>query len=133
MDNPFEYEQEELENCIEIVSEQIEDVDQDKLELQTVFYTAAKYLREQENFVDVIDWITFFEREFDCAGICKTSLFAWTRSIEEGRPHQYCLLGISEGLKPHLTGLAFCCFALGVLLHLIFICQYCLWAKYKTD
>ena len=33
MDNPFEYEQEELENCIEIVSEQIEDVDQDKLEL----------------------------------------------------------------------------------------------------
>ena len=87
MENPFEYEADELENCIEIVSAEIEEVDEDKLELETVFYTAAKYLRDQENFNDVIDWITFFEREFDCAGICKTSLFAWTRSIEEGRPH----------------------------------------------
>jgi len=108
-------------------------IDEEKLELETVFYTAAKYLREHENFQDIIDWITFFEREFDCAGVCKTSLFSWTKSIEEGRPQQYCMLGVSEGLKPHLTGLALCCFATGILLLMIFICQYCLWGKYKSD
>ena len=133
MENPFEYDEKELEDCIELVSANIPEIDEDKLELDTIFYTAAKYLREHESFQDILDWITFFEREFDCAGVCKTSLFSWTKSIEEGRPQQYCMIGVAEELKPHLTGLAFCCFASGVLLFLIFICQYCLWAKYKSD
>ena len=136
MDNPFEIdlEEERLQECAEIVAEEnIEVIDEDKLKLETIFYTAAKYIREREDFQEVIEWITFFESEFDCAGVCNISLFAWTNSIEEGRPQQNCYIGISEGLKPHLTGLAISSFASGVLLLLTFIFQYCLWAKYQSD
>jgi len=50
MENPFDLDPDSLEECVEIVSAEVESIDKDALQLETVFYTAAKYLREQENF-----------------------------------------------------------------------------------
>ena len=33
-----------------------------------------------------VDYLKFFEQEYDCSGICETALFSFSRSIEEGKP-----------------------------------------------
>lgn len=51
IENPFDIDQDELERCIEIIGESsIIEIDEEAFKLETIFYTAAKYLREQENF-----------------------------------------------------------------------------------
>lgn len=41
------------------------------------FATFAKSFREQSDYNTISDWIAFFEDDYECAGICEPSLFAW--------------------------------------------------------
>ena len=128
MGDPFKYRLKDMENCIKSLAGN-SSFARYTLEQEIVFYASAKYIREQRIYKETIEWIAFFEREYDCAGICKTSLFAWTRSIEEGRPHQNCAQGVNEGLKPWLIGLDIGCIGLGILFLVLLKFSIYLWAK----
>lgn len=129
--NPFDIDQAFLQSCSETIQREASQVDADRLVLETIFYTAARYIREHESFATITDWMTFFERELNCAGVCKLSLFSWTKSIEAGRPTKTCLNGIRDELRSNFIGFAVCSLITGVLLLLIFLCQYCLWRRHR--
>ena len=94
------------------------------------FYMFAKQFREQSNYDQIKNWITFFEEEYDCAGICKPALFSWTRSIHEGRPTESCISSLKDDVTSNLFYLGLVGLVSGILLFCIFLSQYCLWKKY---
>lgn len=83
-----------------------------------------------ENYALVNEWVTFFETEYDCAGICKPALFYWSKSVEVGRPTQSCVGSIKDELTSSFMGLGVATLISGILLFMIFVMQYCLWRKY---
>ena len=96
----------------------------------TYFKEYANGLTEQSLFDDVMDWVKFFEDEFECAGICEKSLFSTSASIEAGVPTKHCLDGIQDGLSNAFLGLGVSSLIAGIFLFFIFFFQYCLWRKF---
>ena len=98
---------------------------------QTTFEEFAKSLTDQALFNSVIDWVTFFEKEYDCAGLCTPSAFGVSRSIESGPASKSCLQGIKDSLTSAFMGLGVSTLLAGIMLFFLQIWQYCFWKKYK--
>jgi hypothetical protein len=94
------------------------------------FQGFADGFREQSNIVTVMDWVNFFEEEFDCAGICKPATFYYDRSIELGKPNSSCIESIKDELTSSFQGLGIATLVSGILLFFVFCMQYCLWKKF---
>jgi len=91
------------------------------------FKAFAKAFRDQGNFSDVMEFIEFFESEYQCAGICTEALFSWSVSVTQGRPTETCLISIKDDISTVFMILGLVTFLSGVLLLCVFVCQYCLW------
>ena len=91
------------------------------------FKAFAAAFRSQSNFADVMEFIEFFEAEYQCAGICSPALFSWSVSVTQGKPTQTCLISIKDDISTVFMILGLVTFLSGVLLLCVFICQYCLW------
>lgn len=78
-----------------------------------------------------MDWIEFFEENYDCAGICSRSSFFFSRDIGLGRPKTSCLSTINEEIKFIFSSLSIPTLAAAFLLFTAFVMQFCLWKKFK--
>jgi hypothetical protein len=96
----------------------------------TDFKNFASGFTSQADYSDVSAWISFFEDEYDCAGICTPAQFYWGKSIESGRPTQSCIGKMKDSISSPFKGLAVATIICGIFLFFIFIMQYCLWRKY---
>ena len=94
------------------------------------FKIFAKKFREQDDFNTIMEWIEFFEEEYNCAGICTPAKFSWSQSIALGLPTKSCINSIKDDLTDSFTGLAAATLTSGILLFFIWIMQYCLWRKF---
>ena len=65
-------------NCIKNAAEPVDSND--------AFKTFAKSFRTQTDFDGLADWMTWFEDTYDCAGICKSAAFYWTKNPANSRP-----------------------------------------------
>lgn len=74
--------------------------------------------------------MTFFEDEYECAGICTTATYYWSRSIDLGKPTKDCVSSIKDDMSNAFLGLGACTLIAGIFLLFVFIMQYCLWRKY---
>ena len=73
-------------DCIEQVEDPLDFTNRANGHISTQqFYDFALHLRTQANYVQVSEWIKFFEREYGCAGICKPRLFSWSHGVSSGR------------------------------------------------
>ena len=91
------------------------------------FKAFAKAFRSQSNFAQVMEFIEFFESEYQCAGICSEALFSWSVSVNQGKPTQTCLISIKDDISTIFMVLGLVTFLSGVVLLCVFVCQYCLW------
>lgn len=105
-------------------------LDEDNEDAGIRFQRFAENFRTQDDFNEISEWIDFFEEEFNCAGICAASPFYWGRSIDVGRPKEYCGAKIKEDITSAFTGLSIATFVSGILLLIAFCMQYCLWRKF---
>ena len=80
-----------------------------------------------------MDYLGFFEDNYNCAGVCRAAQFYFTRSIELGKPTGSCIGNLKEDLNSELAGLGYASLISGILLMFTFICQYCLWRRYDTS
>ena len=94
------------------------------------FYVFANELYNQEGYDEISKWIKFFEDEYECAGICETATFYWSKPISAGRPDASCIESIKDDLTSAFQGLAITTLIAGIFLFFVFIMQYCLWRKY---
>merc|ERR1712048_641480 len=94
------------------------------------FKEFTKNFLDQSDFETIFEWIEFFENEYDCAGICRPSVWYWGKSIEEGIPTKSYLSSIKDDVTGAFTGLGIVTLLSGILMFFIFIMQYCLWRKY---
>jgi len=94
------------------------------------FFEFAKRFRDQTDFIDIKEWVEFFEDEYECAGICKPALFNWIQAMDEGIPTKSCVSSVKDDLTGSFMGLGICTLVSGFLLLFIWIVQYCLWRKY---
>lgn len=94
------------------------------------FYAFCKEFRGQDSYDGITKWVNFFETEYDCAGICSTAEFYWSRSIDEGKPTASCIDNIKSDLTNAFVGLGVTTLIAGIFLFFVFIMQYCLWRKY---
>ena len=93
------------------------------------FKALAGSFTSQANYADVAEWISYFEDEFECAGICSKANYYWGKSVEAGRPSASCIGKIKENISSPFKGLAVATIICGLFLFFIFIMQYCLWKK----
>lgn len=76
-----------------------------------------------------MDWVTFFEDEYNCAGVCEPALFYWSKSVSQGMPTESCISSIKDDLSTAFMGLGGACLISGFVLLCNFVLQYCLWVK----
>jgi len=93
----------------------------------------AKKFYAQSMYGDIESYLTFFEDEYACAGICEHALFYFTRDVKDGIPPTSCLESISDEMKTSLLGVGGAALASGIFIFFTFIFQYCLWRKYEDD
>lgn len=89
----------------------------------------ANQLNNQDNFDEIMDWVTFFEDEYNCAGVCEPALFYWSKSVSQGMPTESCISSIKDDLSTAFMGLGGACLISGFVLLCNFVLQYCLWVK----
>lgn len=85
---------------------------------------------DKDNWQKIQDWITFFETEYKCSGICDSSVFSFSKSVTEGVPTKGCVIGIKDELGSTFTGLGGATLGAGFAFLGLFFFQYCLWKKY---
>jgi len=94
-----------------------------------IFAKFAKDWRESVGFSSERDYMTFFENEYDCSGICEKALFSFSKSISNGKPKS-CFNSIKSEVRDSMWWLGVAAFGSGILLVVLWFCQYCLWKKY---
>lgn len=94
------------------------------------FRKFAESFRGQSDYQQLMEWIEFFENEYDCAGICKVALFYFNRNPASSRPSQSCINSLKDEITSAFLGLGIATMICGFMLFFIFIMQYCLWRKY---
>lgn len=86
------------------------------------FKAFASGMREQKNIMEIMNWISFFEDEYNCTGICKAASFYWSKSIELGKPTISCIKGLKDGISKAFLGIGICAIVAGGLLWFVWIC-----------
>ena len=94
------------------------------------FKTFAKSFRTQTDYDGLVEWMDWFESTYDCAGICKTAAFYWTKNPASSRPSQSCINSLKDDITTPFLGLGIATVISGIMLFFIFIMQYCLWRSY---
>jgi hypothetical protein len=75
--------------------------------------------------------LNYFEQKYTCSGICSPALFYYSLPLTEGVPSATCLSFLKEEIGSSLTYLGVASIVVGIVILLIFICQYALWCKYE--
>ena len=91
------------------------------------FRIFANEVTGRKDWPILVDLLNFFEKKYDCAGVCAPALFYFSRSVELGKPKGSCIGNLKDELNESFTGLGTATFISGILLLVIFIAQYCLW------
>jgi len=89
-----------------------------------------KKLAEDKSYKQALEFITYFEKEFTCSGICSTSLFYYTLPMAEGPPTTTCLFHMKEVISNNLTYMGIAATLVGLVMIVTWLCQYLLWKKY---
>ena len=76
-------------------------------------------------------FLDYFEKQFTCSGVCKTSMFYFTLKLEVGPPTTTCLTHMKEVISNNLTYMGMTSTVCGLIMIFTWICQYCLWRKYE--
>ena len=85
---------------------------------------------EESAFKTGVKFIKFFESQFKCSGLCRSSLFYWSRNVSDGRPVVTCMQYLKDAISSNLTYLGIVSIVAGLLTFFSFLVQYCLWKKY---
>ena len=80
-----------------------------------------------------IDVLSYFEDKYKCSGICKTALFYYSLPLADKIPKDTCVSHLKDEIGKSLTALGVASVVCGVVILLIFICQYALWCKYEDQ
>jgi len=83
----------------------------------------------QEYLETVSQFVSYFEENDSCTGICESSLFFFVSELSKGIPERTCIKPIQRLVKDTMFGLGICVFLTGVFFVCAFCCQYCLWKK----
>lgn len=74
--------------------------------------------------------IGFFEKKYNCAGICKPPLFYVTKPLSEGWPKEACLKHIQAEISNSSMYVGVIALLVGILMFAAWVMQYCLWKKF---
>lgn len=85
---------------------------------------------DSEKYQKGLEFITFFEANWPCSGICDQALFYYTLPMSDGPPAETCLATLKEQVQNNLTYYGITCTIAGIIMFLTWICQYLLWKKY---
>jgi len=77
--------------------------------------------------------LTYFETKYTCTGVCKPTLFYYSIPINKGPPTTNCLSYLKQEIGSSLRGLGIASIVGGVIMGLIWCCQYALWRTYEED
>ena len=77
-------------------------------------------------YAEEVEYLHFFEEEYECSGICEEALFSFSRSVELGKPKS-CFQPIKDEVRDRMWWLGVSTAGSGILLLILFIFQYCLW------
>merc|ERR1712186_228402 len=83
-----------------------------------------------EKYQKGIEFITFFEDNFTCSGVCSKALFYYTLPMDVGPPTATCLLYAKDMIASNLTYMGIASTLCGIILICVWFCQYLLWKKY---
>lgn len=75
--------------------------------------------------------IAFFENKYTCSGICNKALWYFTLDMSVGIPTKTCLKSVNMEISQSLTYLGVTGVVIGLLMFLIWLCQYCLWKRFN--
>lgn len=103
----------------------------DTVPVATPFMEFAKGLEGNKEWGIITDFVTWFEDHYTCAGICTPAIFYYSIDVSEGKPGGACLSELKLHINEEFAGLGAATLISGILLGLTWICQYCLWYKYK--
>lgn len=78
-----------------------------------------------------INVLSYFERKYQCSGVCRPALFYYSQHLSAGVPTENCLTYMKNEIGDSLKYLGLASTICGVLILLIFICQYGLWFNYE--
>jgi hypothetical protein len=74
--------------------------------------------------------IGFFEKKYNCSGICKTPLFYATLPMSSGWPQEACLKNIQAEISNSSMYVGVIALIVGILMFGAWVMQYCLWKKF---
>ena len=77
--------------------------------------------------------LTFFEQKYACSGICNPALFYYSLSTSVGAPSIPCLVYLRSEIGDSLIYLGIVSILGGIIMGLIWCCQYAMWRKYPDD
>jgi len=85
-------------------------------------------------FQSGIQFVNFFETNYQCSGVCEQALFFYQLKLEEGRPANSCLIYLKdEKIGHNLTYMGITMLVAGFVMLLTWCAQYALWVSYEDD
>lgn len=86
--------------------------------------TEYKRQFDSEEFQAAMGFITYFEGEFTCSGICDSSLFYYTLPLDKGPPANTCLVNMKDVIANNLTYMGMASTLAGIVMAVTWLCQY---------
>ena len=80
-----------------------------------------------------LQFIEYFEKNYQCSGICETAMFYYTLNMEDGPPVETCNRYMKEFVSSNLTMVGIVTFLAGLVMLCLHCCQYNLWKKYDDE
>lgn len=82
-----------------------------------------------EKYLKEIDWYLILEDEYDCSGMCKPSLFYFSKDLAVGPPKQTCLLATKKYMSTSSGSFAVTSTMTGVTALFLFFFHFCLYCR----
>lgn len=77
--------------------------------------------RNSSGYKAEVDYLRFFEEEYDCSGICEDALFYFSQPLSKGKPKS-CFADIKNDVRDSMWWLGVAGTISGLILLLMFIC-----------
>lgn len=98
------------------------------------YNTTIYYDMPNENMISAgVALLSYFERKYSCSVVCEPSLFYYSLDLSEGVPRESCLANIKEEIGGSLSYLGGAALTCGIVMFLLWICQYALWRRYEPS
>jgi len=78
-----------------------------------------------------ISVLSYFEQKYTCSGVCRPAFFFYSLPLSTGLPSENCLTYMKNEIGDSLKYLGLASTICGLVILLIFICQYALWCNYE--